>query len=87
MPSLWSARAVDGTVCSAEHGTTDVPARGEPRKAAKNAGRRHRVLTIAVELATRTIRDARRPADAWPKDKHRGILERWAGQEGLTIGW
>jgi hypothetical protein len=52
----------------------------------QSAGRRHRVLTIEVELATRTIRQARRHGDAGPKDKHRVILERWARQDGLTIG-
>jgi hypothetical protein len=53
----------------------------------ERAGRRHRVLTIEVELATRSIRQARRQGDAWPTDKPRGILERWARQEGLTIAW
>jgi hypothetical protein len=51
----------------------------------QSAGRRHRVLTIEGELATRTICQARRHGDAWPTDKPRGILERCA-QEGLTIG-
>jgi hypothetical protein len=52
----------------------------------ERAGRRHRVVTIEVELATRTVRQARRHGDAWPTDKQRRIVERWARQEGLTIG-
>jgi hypothetical protein len=52
----------------------------------QSAGRRHRVLSIEVELATRMIRQARRHGAAGPKDKHRVILERWTRQEGPTIG-
>jgi hypothetical protein len=43
-------------------------------------------LTIEVDPRTRAIRQARRHHDALPTEKHRRILERWARQEGLTIG-
>ncbi len=49
-------------------------------------GRRHRALTIEVDMATRTIRDARRHGDARPNARLRNILELWARQEGLKIG-
>ncbi len=50
------------------------------------AGRRHRTLTIKVDMATRTICDARRHGDARPNARLRSILELWARQEGLKIG-
>jgi hypothetical protein len=51
----------------------------------ENAGHRYRVLTIEVDLATRTIRQARRRANALPNAKLQGVMEQWARQEGLKI--
>jgi PcfJ-like protein len=48
-------------------------------------GRRYRALTIEVDQKARTIRQARRCANAPPTTRLRGIMEQWARQEGLTI--
>jgi hypothetical protein len=45
--------------------------------------RRYRVMTIEVDRATRTLCQARRRGNAPPNAKIRGVLERWADQEGL----
>ena len=49
----------------------------------EGGGRRFRVMTIEVDPATRTIRQARRRGNAPPNDKALGVLRRWAGREGL----
>jgi hypothetical protein len=46
---------------------------------------RHRVLTIEVDMATRTIRQARRKCNRLPHEMEREILEKWAAQEGLRV--
>jgi PcfJ-like protein len=51
----------------------------------ESAGRHHRVLTIEVDLATRTICQARRRANARPNAKLRSVIEEWARREGLKI--
>jgi hypothetical protein len=51
----------------------------------ENQVRRHRVMTIEVNLKSRTICQARRKGDARPDAKSREIMERWARQEKLTI--
>jgi hypothetical protein len=48
-------------------------------------GRWNRVMTIEVDLKTRTICEARRRANVSPTPRARGIMERWAAQEGLAI--
>jgi hypothetical protein len=52
-----------------------------------NGDRRFRVLTIEVNLATRTICQARRRGNAPPNEKIVGVLRRWAEQGGLTLGF
>jgi len=47
--------------------------------------RRHRVMTIEVDMKDRTICQARRRRNARPNGKAREMLERWARQERLTI--
>jgi hypothetical protein len=47
--------------------------------------RRHRVMTIEVDLKNRTICQARRRRNARPNGKAREMLKRWARQERLTI--
>lgn len=47
--------------------------------------RRHRVMTIEVDLTRRVIWQARRQRNARPSGKAREILERWARQERLAI--
>lgn len=51
----------------------------------EDGGRRFRVMTIEVDPATRTIRQARRRGNAPPNDKALGVLRRWAGREGLRL--
>jgi len=51
----------------------------------ENQVRRHRVMTIEVDMKRRMICQARHHRNARPNAKSRGILERWARQEGLTI--
>jgi hypothetical protein len=51
----------------------------------ENQARRHRVMTIEVDMKRRMICQARHRRNANPKSKARNILERWAQQEGLTI--
>lgn len=46
---------------------------------------RHRVLTIEVDMATRTIREARRIGNVLPQAAEREILERGAAREGLSV--
>ncbi len=49
-------------------------------------GRRHRVMTMEVDLATRTIRQARLRGNGLPNSKIRSVMQQWAHQEGLVIG-
>jgi len=51
----------------------------------EDGGRRFRVMTIEVDPATRTIRQARRRGNAPPNDKALGVLRGWAGREGLRL--
>ena len=51
----------------------------------ENHERRHRVMTIEVDMKRRMICQARRRRNAKPNGKAREILERWARQERLTI--
>ena len=51
----------------------------------ENQRGRHRVLTIEVDLAKRTICQARRKCNRLPKAGEREVMERWAAQEGLTF--
>ena len=51
----------------------------------ENTLRRHRVMTIEVDMKRRMICQARRRRNASPNGKSREILERWARQERLMI--
>ncbi len=51
----------------------------------ENGERRFRVMTIEVDRATRTIRQARGQRNATPNDKALGVLRVWAGREGLRM--
>ena len=51
----------------------------------ENQVRRHRVMTIEVDMKRRMICQARRRRNARPNGKAREILERWARRERLTI--
>jgi hypothetical protein len=44
-----------------------------------------RVLTVEVRLPTKTICQARGKRNIMPDAKGKGILRRWAAQEGLTL--
>lgn len=51
----------------------------------ENRERRHRVMTIEVDMKRRMICQARRKRNARPNGKVRQIMEWWARQERLTI--
>ena len=51
----------------------------------EDGGRRFRIMTVEVDPATRTIRQARRRGNAPPNEKALGVLRRWAGQERLRL--
>lgn len=51
----------------------------------EHGGRRFRVMTVEVDPATRTIRQARRRGNAPPNEKALGVLRRWADQEALRL--
>jgi PcfJ-like protein len=51
----------------------------------ENRRGRHRVLTIEVDMATRTICQARRFGNRLPQAAEREILEQWAARERLSI--
>ena len=51
----------------------------------ENQVRRHRVMTIEVDMKRRMICQARRRRNARPNGRAREILERWARQERLAI--
>lgn len=51
----------------------------------ENRQGRHRVLTIEVDLAKRTICEARRKCNRLPQGIEREVLHRWATQEGLNV--
>jgi hypothetical protein len=51
----------------------------------ENEVRRHRVMTIEVDLKNRAICQARRRRNTRPTGKAREMLERWARQERLSI--
>ena len=51
----------------------------------ENEVRRYRVMTIEVDMKTRTICQARRRRNAGPNGKAREMLEQWARQERLSI--
>lgn len=56
--------------------TLEVETSEEPRR---------RVLTVEVNNRTRVICQARGKCNVMPGEKHRGILRRWAGQNGLQV--
>ena len=51
----------------------------------ENRRGRQRVLTIEVDLAKRTICQARRKCNRPPQTGERRVVERWAAQEGLKV--
>ena len=51
----------------------------------ENQKGRHRVLTIEVDLTTRTVCQARRKCNRLPQPNEREVIERWAGQQGLRV--
>jgi hypothetical protein len=51
----------------------------------ENRQGRHRVLTIEVDLAKRTVCQARRKFNRLPAGVEREVLHRWATQEGLNV--
>ncbi|AGA28826.1 PcfJ domain-containing protein [Singulisphaera acidiphila] len=53
----------------------------------ENDERRFRVMTIEVDLSTRTICQARRRYNVPPNEKALGVLRRWAEQEGLKLAF
>jgi PcfJ-like protein len=53
----------------------------------ENDERRFRVMTIEVDLATRTICESRRRGNASPNEKAIGVMKLWAGREGLKFGF
>ena len=53
----------------------------------ENDERRFRVMTIEVDLATRTICQSRRRGNAPPNEKALGIMKVWAEREGLKFGF
>lgn len=53
----------------------------------ENDERRFRVMTIEVDLATRTICQSRRRGNASPNEKAIGVMKLWAEREGLKFGF
>jgi hypothetical protein len=53
----------------------------------ENDERRFRIMTIEVDLATRTICQARRRGNASPNEKALGVMNLWAEREGLKFGF
>ncbi len=51
----------------------------------ENQRGRHRVLTVEVDLATRTVCQARRRCNRLPQAAERAVLERWAAEQGLKV--
>jgi hypothetical protein len=51
----------------------------------ENQTGRHRVLTIEVDLTTRTVCQARRKCNRLPQANEREVMERWAAQERLKF--
>ncbi len=52
----------------------------------ENQRGRHRVLTIEVDLARRTICQVRGKCNRLAQEREREVVERWAGRDGLQIG-
>lgn len=48
---------------------------------------RRRVLTIEVDLATRTVVQARRRCNRRPNSKDRDVMERWRDLQVLKLGY
>ena len=53
----------------------------------ENDERRFRVMTIEVDLATRTICQCRRRSNASANEKAVGMMRLWAEREGLKLGF
>jgi PcfJ-like protein len=53
----------------------------------ENDEQRFRVMTIEVDLTTRTICQSRRCGNASPNEKAIGVMKLWAEREGLTFGF
>jgi hypothetical protein len=53
----------------------------------ENDERRFRVMTIEVDLAARTICQAKRRGNAPPNEKTLGVMKLWAEREGLKFGY
>jgi hypothetical protein len=51
----------------------------------ENREGRHRVLTIEVDLAQKTICQARKKFNRLPQGVEREVLHRWATREGLNV--
>jgi hypothetical protein len=51
----------------------------------ENQRGRHRVLTIEVDVAKRTVCQASGKCNRLPKAGEREVMERWAAQEGLKV--
>jgi len=54
-------------------------------KIENNEGRKH-VLTIEVDLMTKTICQIRGRCNRLPKEHEKEIIRRWAAQEGIGVG-
>jgi PcfJ-like protein len=53
----------------------------------ENDDRRFRVMTIEVDLTTRTICQAKRRGNAPPNEKALGVMKLWAEREGFKFGF
>jgi hypothetical protein len=53
----------------------------------ENDERRFRVMTIEIDLATRTICQCRRRNNASANEKSIDVMKLWAGREGLKLGF
>jgi hypothetical protein len=51
----------------------------------KSVNERRKILTIEVNNRTKVICQARGKCNAFPSDKHRAILRRWADEAGLQV--
>jgi len=51
----------------------------------ENQWGQYRVLTIEVDLASKTVCQARRKCNRLPQAAGREVMERWAAEQGLKI--
>lgn len=54
-------------------------------KIENNEGRKH-VLTIEVDLMTKTICQVRGRCNRLPKEHEKEVIRRWAAQQGIRVG-